>query len=94
MTNLSVERTYNVGQYQSLKVWVSGSVDITNKDDVLNAIKYLSILLDIGYFNYISTSPVYNNTLSKEVMIQFKEALDKFNPQIIFIQVNNEKEEQ
>jgi len=83
MSTISVERTYNVGQYQSLKVWTNiDNIDISDIDDVLTAVKYLTILLDVAYFNYISTSPVVNNSLTKDVIEQYKEALSKLKPKI------------
>lgn len=91
MANTYVERTYNAGQYQSLKIHTTADLDISNVDDFLRGIKYLTLLLDLAYYNYISTSPVMNNTLTKEVMEQFKEALEKYSPPII---IEKDKEEQ
>lgn len=79
---ISIERTYNVGAYQSLKVWASYPVDITDLDSVKKAGAYLTLLSDLLYFNYISTSPVMNNNLTKEIMNQLDKTLKNLQLEI------------
>lgn len=79
---LSIERTYNVGQYQSLKVYFSLPVEANEVENMEKSVAYLTLLADLVYFNYISTSPVVNNSLSKTFMETLKETLKELQAEI------------
>jgi hypothetical protein len=74
--NLSVERTYSLGQYQNIKLYDSISLpeEVVFNIELLGKIRFLQFLqLDIGYRSYVELARNINNLSQDEIMSYLEE---------------------